>query len=366
MRKALTILCILMLSLLISCQQEPANEHTFSKEWTYDTTHHWHEATCEHTDLVSGKAEHTFEDGVCTTCGYKQYWDNFKVSEEGVLSVNNRDELPTEIVIPGNLAGITITGISIQAFCDCTDLISVEFPDSITSIGSAAFEGCSSLASLTIPAGVEEIGGNAFYDCTGLESVTILGTGIEIGSGAFYNCQSIEAVYGSDLESWLGLLFEDSSSNPVANSSSCRLYLDNKPVEGAVTIPEGVTKINNSVFAGLTAITSVEIPNSVTSIGSGAFSACTGLTGITIPESVTEICDNAFFGCTGFKTITIPASVTRIEDYFLDGCTGLTEIKYSGTTEQWNYIEKGDKWSLYITKSCSLSSITCTNGSVAF
>ena len=43
------------------------HEHTFSAEWSKDETHHWHSATCAHTNEVSGKAEHNWNDGVVTT-----------------------------------------------------------------------------------------------------------------------------------------------------------------------------------------------------------------------------------------------------------------------------------------------------------
>ena len=52
--------------------------HTFTSEWTYDETNHWHIATCEHTDEVADKAEHTWDAGIdngngkivykCTVC----------------------------------------------------------------------------------------------------------------------------------------------------------------------------------------------------------------------------------------------------------------------------------------------------------
>ncbi len=53
------------------------HEHTFSEEFEFDSTHHWHPSTCGH-DVVSGKAEHQFtsvtEEGkttyTCSTCGY--------------------------------------------------------------------------------------------------------------------------------------------------------------------------------------------------------------------------------------------------------------------------------------------------------
>ena len=58
--------------------------HTYSEEWSSDETYHWHAATCEHTDKVKDKAEHTFTTQVvepsfesggytiytCSVCGY--------------------------------------------------------------------------------------------------------------------------------------------------------------------------------------------------------------------------------------------------------------------------------------------------------
>ena len=48
------------------------HEHTYSSAWTYDETYHWHKATCEHNDEISGKAEHIFVNGVCSDCGYEE------------------------------------------------------------------------------------------------------------------------------------------------------------------------------------------------------------------------------------------------------------------------------------------------------
>ena len=64
-----------------------ATGHSYSSEWTKDSTNHWHVATCEHTEEVSEKAAHTFGDYVsnndattesdgtktrkCSVCGYQ-------------------------------------------------------------------------------------------------------------------------------------------------------------------------------------------------------------------------------------------------------------------------------------------------------
>ncbi len=53
---------------VIGCKDTVTDEgskihvHTYSEAWTSDANGHWHEATCEHTTEVSGKAEHTFGD----------------------------------------------------------------------------------------------------------------------------------------------------------------------------------------------------------------------------------------------------------------------------------------------------------------
>ena len=71
-----------------------AHTHKFATDWTKDETHHWHAATCEHTDETSGFAAHSFGEYVsnndattetdgtktreCSVCGYKD-----TVTDEG-------------------------------------------------------------------------------------------------------------------------------------------------------------------------------------------------------------------------------------------------------------------------------------------
>ncbi|HAJ77760.1 MAG TPA: hypothetical protein DCO89_01665 [Clostridiales bacterium] len=55
----LVIFCLTIIlgTMFSGCEM---HEHTFSEQWTYDATHHWHEATCEHIEEVKDKAEHSF------------------------------------------------------------------------------------------------------------------------------------------------------------------------------------------------------------------------------------------------------------------------------------------------------------------
>lgn len=99
------VLTVGFLALITACNMNAeTHEHTFSEDWTTDETYHWHAATCEHTDEVSEKAEHTFgewtvttaatEDAKgsreksCSVCGYK-------VTEE-IAKLDHKHEVGTK------------------------------------------------------------------------------------------------------------------------------------------------------------------------------------------------------------------------------------------------------------------------------
>lgn len=71
--KIFPALGILALALtgLTACNEK--HEHTFSEEWEYSETLHWHEATCDHVDERKDIEAHVFDnncDPDCNVCGY--------------------------------------------------------------------------------------------------------------------------------------------------------------------------------------------------------------------------------------------------------------------------------------------------------
>ena len=122
----------------------------------------------------------------------------------------------------------------------------------------------------------------------------------------------------------------------------------------SITIPESVTRIGGSAFAGCSSLTSITIGSGVTSIGYDAFYVCSSLTSIIvdngntvydsrnncnaiietatntliagckntiIPENVTSIGYCGFYGCSSLTSVTIPNSVTSISDNAFRGCS---------------------------------------------
>lgn len=75
MRKWLVLLLVLAASCMLfaACDEGESSadghQHEYSSEWDYDETYHWHNAVCEHTDVVKDHQEHTYANGKCTECG---------------------------------------------------------------------------------------------------------------------------------------------------------------------------------------------------------------------------------------------------------------------------------------------------------
>lgn len=85
--------------------------HTYSPDWTYDNTNHWHAATCEHTDLKSDEAPHADanNDGICDVCGY----DKMPVTPYNVgIEIS---KTVTEYVLDGSTtANVALDDISVN------------------------------------------------------------------------------------------------------------------------------------------------------------------------------------------------------------------------------------------------------------
>ena len=209
----------------------------------------------------------------------------------------------------------TIKSIGWRAFNGCTNLVSINIPQSVKLEGQS-FSGCTSLKTITIPNGVTyedgTFGGSDFSRCTGLTSVII--DSEKIVRGLFSNCSSLVSIT-------LGNHVKTIEESAFSGCTSLERF----------SIPERITAIGNNAFEGCSGLTSITIPNSVTTIGGSAFSHCSGLTTVTIPSSVTSIGDWAFYSCSGLTSVTIPNSVTNIGKGAFGECQALESITIEGS-----------------------------------
>lgn len=155
---------------------------------------------------------------------------------------------------------------------------------------------------------VSALGKNAFVDADYLQTVTLPATLTTLGDYAFVNCQRLTE-------------YRVESGNPVYEVKDGVLYsgegkvLERYPIGQMPTdviIPEGITGIGNVAFACCESMTSLELPDSLTDIGIAAFSDCPGLKSVVIPNRVTELADFAFNSCTDLESVQLPVRLKSI------------------------------------------------------
>ena len=90
----------------------------------------------------------------------------------------------------------------------------------------------------------------------------------------------------------------------------------------SVTVPEGVTELEENTFYYCGALKSVSLPESLTAMGDKTFSWCSSLEEVIVGEGLTTVGRNAFVYCSALRKINIPATATVSPDAF-EGCTPL-------------------------------------------
>ena len=313
-------------------------------------------------------------DGAFTNCAI----DNFEskllkikngcaFSQGGLTLLYRANVNLTDITIPKG-----IRWIGDRAFRNCSNLIQVTIPESVKSIGDGAFSRCENLKTVTISEGVKKIGRVAFDGCKNLSSVIIPESIKKIESYAFRGCKNLKSIIIPDGVEEIGKdIFDECAIDNLESKllkikNGCALSDDGLTVLyrananlTAITIPEGVKKIERVAFSRCENLTKVTIPDGVEEIGDCAFHCCSidnleskvlkikngcalsadGLTvlygtninlkEVTIPDGVQTIRDYAFKSFENLTSIMIPESVDEIGVAAFQSCSNLTSITIS-------------------------------------
>ena len=213
-----------------------------------------------------------------------------------------------------------VTTINSGAFCDCKNLTDITLPDGLAIIETLTFYGCSSLADITIPDSVTEIGYQAFFNCTSLKTVTVPASVGTIGKFAFG--------YYYDSETNEQKKIDGFKINYTKNTAGHLYAFENGFTDESCLVSQlqddGTVQITQYLGSDISFAIPDEINGKkVTGIGKMAFQNCTSLTSITIPDSVTDIESYAFDGCTALTDIVLPDNVTSVGENAFYNCTSL-------------------------------------------
>ena len=237
--------------------------------------------------------------------------------------------IPDELILTG------FKTLGDYSFALCSELTSVELPNSLTQIGASAFQGCTKLASIELPNSLTQIGESAFQSCSSLTSVIIPGSIQNIGTSAFEGCSGL-----------IKSAYPDNISNPFSNGLAVKytaegttiengclvgqstLYFAPVTLSGVYTVPSTIKAIGDNAFALCKDITYIRMPSTLSSIGKNAFDGC-NLYDFTIPNSV-KVFDMGSLAGNPLKSLTVGSGVTQItgSEYFLN--SGLEKIFWLG------------------------------------
>ena len=115
---------------------------------------------------------------------------NFYFPDGNVVVYSCDKSKSGDLIIPSTISYndvvYNVTGIREYAFGGCTDLTSINIPESVISIGDGEFSNCIGLASINIPESVISIGDYAFGGCSSLKSISSFSTTTPtLGGGVF-------------------------------------------------------------------------------------------------------------------------------------------------------------------------------------
>lgn len=331
------------------------------------------------------------------------------VSLEGVETIDNSAFVKCSSLGTLDLVSDNLHTIGNEAFGECTSLTG-EFtiPASVTSIGANPWYSCSGLTSInapanstafktvdgilydfsgkklisypsgktettfTVPAGVKTLGVSSFRGAKftgitlpeGLESIDSISlyssklTSLSIPASVNYiGVKAITCSFNlTDVQVAAGNANYKFSDGYLTTKDGKRIMFSVKRT-GALTVPEGVERIDDYTFMNMNGITSVTLPSSLRTLGEIAFYMCSGITSLDLGNGINTIGRMCFQGCTGLTTLTLPSSMRvlgkqafcndtklnnvtlnegleRIDDSAFLGCTAIRKIHFPGTLKK--------------------------------
>lgn len=267
------------------------------------------------------------------------------------------------IQIPKNVTQIPVR------FCQgATALKTIIFNEGLLTIKEEAFLGCTSLESVTFPTTLKSFWARAFKGCTALKSIDFSGakmseeasiTGVEW----FADCTALTEIKNHDGLRYINeSIFRNTPLQVVENGMTITLgwllKVSPEQMPRVVRVPNGVTKICDSVFSACDHIEEVILPEGVTYLGMRIFgsSDSSSLVKITLPDSLAVLPSDTFCLLPHIEEIVVGKGLQQIDGTFFGN---LKTIRFRGTIEEFKQMP----WC----ENSGVAGVTviCTNGTVA-
>ncbi len=215
--------------------------------------------------------------------------ENFEIDADGIITAYNGTN--NYLKIPDTIAGITVTGIGSKVFYR-SNIIMIEFPDSLTYVGERAFYFCRELTSVNAK-NIKYIDQHCFEMCKKLAQIDLTNAEVIKSSGCRF-LKVLDSLYNDKLT-----VIEDYAF------ANCNNMIN-------IDIPN-VTAINEYAFDSVYSLEFLNAPK-VETVGNYAFHYCSHIETIDLPRLI-SMGSNSFGITNSLKNINIPNYYGEIPSY---------------------------------------------------
>lgn len=242
-----------------------------------------------------------------------------------------------------------------SAFQGCAKLENFVFPKSLQSIGAFTFENCDSLTKVAFTLNV--IHNHGFYGMANCDSITAIylpkGT-VEVNNYFLYGCNNMKYVIfegTKDEYDAIRYLNDNVPSNACIiygggasfiEDENFTYYLDGDTVKYLSVNNKNLVSFNfathfpglkfgsftAAAFKGCTKLETAILPDGITKVDESMFEGCSSLKNVTIPEGVLSIEKKAFYGCSSMTSCPLPSTLKSIAESAFDGCSSLESVNF--------------------------------------
>ena len=267
---------------------------------------------------------HQYENGVCIVCGRAKYDEQYLRYRactvdgfEGYAIAGIGDCKSKRLNIPETYNDKPVLAIDDRAFSRQSIVTDVTIPKTVVSIGAEAFRAAESLRTVVFApdAACTSIGPYAFSDCPSLVSFEVPERVTRLHNSLFAGDAALEDLSLHDGINAVGVaVFDGCVSLPTIEKNGL-VYLGNGDNPYFLLL-----NVTDKTAVSLTPEAGLKI------VGAYAFMGCRNLTTLTLPAGVISISDYALHGCAALQSVQLPVSLSTVGAYAFVGCTTLSDV----------------------------------------